>query len=321
MKNLLDIQKDVRQLEQRSEETSQIIKTIYSDINNLRNSQIIQREISDINFDAIELMSSKIKFNKHPIFNLDKKTKTIYLTELLKIVLIDSDLNHTNDRLVFFQWIYNQAKIEYPMKELYVETLRHRKELNISAIDDLTKEFKDLFITDALLIATITGDTKREIYEHIVDIALILGLDKENISMLALITKAILRQDFSDLSKEQIKRIVSKTDLYDFYLLLNKEIINSNERVIEVKKKYNDSINFEWKKSYKSKVVIGDLIAMDTVLNMNTLQRRELVPYFSKHSGYFYWLTYKGVNYGIISSESDNENEIIKWIEKMNGNM
>ena len=91
MKNLLDIQKDVRILEKSIQDIKKSVETINSDIEALRNST---GSVS-IDFAMIEALAKQIRFKEHPLEDLeDGRACQVYLEMLLNIIRLDPDYNN-----------------------------------------------------------------------------------------------------------------------------------------------------------------------------------------------------------------------------------
>ena len=86
MKSLLDIQQDIRDLELSAKEITKSIRSLHTDIENIRDSS----DIAELDYARIEMLSRQLPFGKHPLNKLEDRTCCkIYLEMLLNIVCLD----------------------------------------------------------------------------------------------------------------------------------------------------------------------------------------------------------------------------------------
>ena len=100
MKSLLDVQKDIRNLESSINDITYSIRNISSDIEDLRTVN----QNRDVDYLKIESLAKQIPFRKHPLVKIDDdRVCKVYLELLLNIVRLDFEEEITLNRLVFIQ--------------------------------------------------------------------------------------------------------------------------------------------------------------------------------------------------------------------------
>ena len=306
MKSLLDIQQDVRKLENSVQELSKEIREINADIDELRNSS----EVANLDFEIINILSKNIRFKNHPLYKLESgRHCTVYLEMLLNIVRIDiADREATINRMIFVQWLQEQANIDWTLEKLYVDTFNYGKEAYCSLIDEIPDKYREYFILDALIVANIAGKANREIQEYIIDMATIMGIEENMIRKLAVIAKAVLCQTLTDIPVDIAESVIDDAKKYKHYLPL--------EMIPEVKKSLrtivlelpDDVYDFRWEVKQYQFVEAGDVIA--------SYKKRYTQYIKSTVSGTIFQFKDNRTYYGVVSFEKDSKDSIKEWIKK-----
>ena len=172
MKSLLDIQQDIRKLENSLKDIAESIKAISSDIEIIRTPE---QDIS-IDFDMIKVVAKNINYGKHPISKIDDKSEQqTYIKMLINIVRFDIDREVAVNRLTFIQWLLNQTEIEYGLEDLYKNSIKMNDKLYLEDLQELSEDYREYFVLDSLIIANIAGTANMEIQRYVADIASIIG--------------------------------------------------------------------------------------------------------------------------------------------------
>ena len=202
MKSLLDIQQDIRNLENSVRSITESIRNIGSDIDNIRNSSEASGGLA-LDFTKIETFAKQLSFGAHPLSTLgqDEVCRT-YLRALLNIVRLDTDEKTTVSRMVFIQWLQMQSHIEFSLEELYKDSFKLDEQLYYELVDGLTEEYREYFIVDALIVANISGEANSNIYEYIAQLTALLGISADKMRALAVVAKMTLCQNLKALSRE-----------------------------------------------------------------------------------------------------------------------
>lgn len=320
MKSLLDIQQDIRKLENSLKDITESIKVISSDIELIRTPE---QDIS-IDFELIKVLAKNINYDKHPISEInDKSEQQTYIEMLINIVRFDIDREVDVNRLTFIQWLLNQTEIEYGLEDLYKNSIKMNDKLYLEDLQELSEDYREYFVLDSLIIANIAGTANMEIQRYVADIASIIGVDSKNLYKLAILTKWILCRDFSKMTQVEINIVQNNYELCNYYI--------SGLRYIAVCIKDDDYSTFYWKKEHLERVKAGDLIikytlrenkwvALVIAAEIKGSQYKPSREVFIKApvDGILYCFEYKNVIYGVISQEEDNIDLIREWIANKN---
>ena len=312
VKSLLDIQQDIRRVEDSIKSISQSIKSINDDIEELRNID------SDniIDYKKIEVLSKHLKFGKHPLDRLDDRYACkLYMVMLLNIVRIDFASEETVSRLVFIQWLQEQSRIDLSLQDLFKDCYQIRSDSFYEFAEVISEDLGESFLVDALIIANISGSPDREVLKYIASICGILGIEKEKLRILSLITRTVLCQDIDRINKQDMVVLQKYAKSYGHYIsrdILEKGLLSQREIVVQLSDK--DSLEFKWKVNQKARVEKGDIVA--------TCRRRNGVKGFSfiseeikaPCSGTIYQFRDNCITYGVIAHETDNKDSIKAWV-------
>lgn len=326
MKSLLDIQQDIRKLEDKVQEISEDINSINYDIDQIRNSS----EIPDIDYKKIAVLSRNISFGKHPIsFLKNENAQKEYLVMLLQLIKMDKDEALTIDRMIFIHWILNQSRCDVTFEDLHIESLKIEKQRYFDLCNILTPKYKEQFVVDLLITASVGGAPNREIMSFITDMISMLGFSLDDAKSFALIAKAALCQSGNGFSRDDIFLLLSNEKKFEHYI--SKELLDSLKilmRSIEVSFHDDEVYDFKWKVKSLENVEKGDLIAThrqrvsadynrkgSRTLFSKGLGNWETVNIYAANSGTIYQFRDNNTNYGVISSESDNKDSIKAWVK------
>lgn len=317
MKSLLDIQQDVRKLENSVQEIVESIKNVSADIDNIRNSS----EGLLLDFSKIEVLAKQIEFGTHPLAKLkDGHICQVYLEMLLSIVQLDSDEKVTINRMVFIQWLQIQARIDWTLEDLYKDSFKIDKKSYFEFVDLIPKEYKEYFFVDALIVANIAGNANEEIYEYIADIVTILGISEKNIKALALVAMLALSQRIDGIGCEALEVVLDKAKGYSHYIKSEfTEDIKKTLRVIVVELHDSVAKNFKWKVQQQQKVQYGDVIATyqreKKSRGYSYIKNYELEEIRASVPGTIFQFRNNNTYYGVIAHEGDNKDSIKTWVK------
>lgn len=256
MKSLLDIQQEIRELEKNMSSLTNDLKSIQSDIENMRNTS----PDTGIDYSKIEVLAKQIPFKNHPLGQLQNDSASqSYLEMLLNLVRLDEDRDATINRMAFVQWIQMKSKTNWTLEELYKDSFNITKESYYNFSEAITGKYRDYFMVDALMAANLGGKVNREILEYLAELSGILGINKEELKELSLIAHIALSQknNINNLKSDIIARI----SLFDNYMPngIIKKLLK-RERNITVELKEYDAIKFVWYKNDGVLVQEGEII-------------------------------------------------------------
>lgn len=323
MKSLLDIQQDVRNLEADVEEITERIRNISSDIDDMRNAD----PSMEFDYGRIEILAGQIPFVRHPLDELeDGRACLIYLEMLLNIVRMDHEIGVTVNRLIFIQWIQIQSRIDRSLEELVADTYRTQADLFEEFAQIVPKEYMDVFMLDALIVANIGGEANGETLEYLAEVSALLGIDAEKLRILAQIARAVLCQKFGEMEKEELREVLKCTNEFEFYLdsdIIEKAVQEQREIVVKV----DDMSNLKWMVIQNQKVQKGDIVATFTEVIWRDNAIGTVLSWFhsdyentsrtieAPSSGTLFQFRLNSMNYGVISIETDSRESIKAWIK------
>jgi hypothetical protein len=309
LKSLLDIQQDVRELENSVQNINDSIKAISSDIESIRNAD----QDNIIDYDKIKILAKKLPFGTHILGNLENGIACkIYLEILLNLVRLDKNMQANVNRLVFIQWLLEQSGLDMTLEELYLDSLEMDKQAYYNFGGMVIKRYKEYLFVDAMIVANILGNANQEMYEFIADLASVLDIDNERVKILCVVARVALCQSMENIDTDILELAKGSFTQFRCYCYnhsstMKKSIerIKSIERMrsIVVAVPENNVTNFEWKAKQMEKVNKGDTIAI--------LEKMEIK---GKKSGILFKFVINKTIYGVISSEKDNKDSIKEWI-------
>lgn len=323
MKSLLDIQKDVRNLENDIAMISANIKQINDDIDELRNHD----ESIDFDYDEIRKLSRIIPFKKHPISRIDDTDiAQLYLEILLNIIKFDdkNEDDKIDTRLVFIQWLLENSKTNMSLEELIVNSLRVKNDDFDKIAAQLNKKYKEHLVVDLLIVANMNGVFNEEECDYVVNMLTILGVESTKLKTLALIAKMVLCQKTFEFDCSLGNDLIKELRSYRHYALTNindsvsstdmiEEVIKSM-RTIVVKVHSEDAISFKWKYKQHEQVTRGVVVAtyQEQRKRKGYSVTKEII---SPADGTLFQFRDNNVIYGVISHESDSKDSIKQWIK------
>lgn len=332
MKSLLDIQQDIRDLELSVKEITKTIRSLHTDIENIRDSS----DIAELDYARIEMLSRQLPFGKHPLNKLEDRTCCkIYLEMLLNIVCLDLESENIINRLVFLQWLQIQSRVNWTLEELYKDCMKRNRKIYYEFAEAVHKKYWSYFMVDALITANIGGRANREILEYIVDLNTILGNSKDSLRTYSLISRIVLQQNVEGISKVYLPDVYQCLENYGFYVSADViEQVKCAFRDIVVELRDNETKEFKWKVKQRTKVEKGDLIALykryaykkepckkEVGKRVSWTARSGVEPELvteeikAASSGVIFQFKADNTYYGVIAFEADNKDSIKAWVK------
>lgn len=307
-KSLLDIQQEIRELDGKVRDISTAIAEIYDEIDELRDD-----ETNSIDYETIRLMSCYLAFEKHPLARLDDTYACeIYLETLLSLVQVDRGSGDTVSRLIFVQWLLSQTKLELSLEELFKASLKINSGTFAEIVELIPKTYKSYLIMDALLTANICGQANNDVLIYVVNLCSILSVDKEQLRILSIMAKGILKQNLGKMKKADLQQVLEQAKSFKHYL--NSELLNAglrSQRTIAVEAPDKTHSNFKWKVKQQGQVEKGDVIA--TYGYGSRWSGSSLTEIKAPCAGTLFQFRNNCTNYGVIAHESDNKDSIKAW--------
>lgn len=315
MKSLLDIQKDVKELEGIVRDAANALDEISRDIQEVRSSD----GDMDMDYDIICTMASNIPFENHPLDDLeDGYVCKIYIELLLCLIRLDG--NGVVEKLTFVQWILNKARLDITLQDAYLESMELGKEIYAEFGRLIPGDYKSQFVLDMLLVANFTGMANAESTAYIANLCAILDIEAKKVRRYSAIAKVILCQDVRSIKKADLKECEQYFKMFKNYI---GKVLPRNAlgifRTIAVEVPDSDingnSIPFKWKVAQGSYVKKGEAVAVYKEAG-GYLTPGKKVEIKAKCSGTLYQFRDKCVNYGVISDASDNKDSIKAWAQQ-----
>lgn len=226
MKSLLDIQQEVRGLEGTLKEMTHTIQSINEDIQNLRE----EKELIEIDYEAVSLFAKYIPFSTHPIKQLkDTYMCKLYLETLIKIVQISSE--NMIDKLIFIQWILEKSGEDISLEQLYIASVQFDKADLFEMATKLSEDYKMYLVIDALIVANINGKADEATFSFIADLCSIFGMDKEQVGVYSEISKVVLCQKIGEISHQALIEIARNHYKLEYYLY--DVLVNASPRFLK----------------------------------------------------------------------------------------
>lgn len=329
MKSLLDIQKDIRNLENGILELSADIKRICDDVDEIRNRDCN----TEFDYAEIKKAAKLIPFKKHPICKLsDERAIRLYLEMLVNIVKFDdkNSEDKTDTRLVFIQWLLNNAKTDISLEELIINSFRDETSVFDEITSQLNKKYKEFLAVDLLITANMNGTFNADECNYAADILSVLNIDTAKLKILSLISKMVLCQKVFEFDNSLGNDLIRELGNYKHYVLTGnvanasmpdgiiKEAVKAMRTVV-VEIRADEAKNFKWNFKPQEKVAQGDVVAV-----YQKPKRKRGYSFSTEYTtkeiiapvgGTIFQFRDNNVIYGVIAHESDTKDSVKQWIK------
>lgn len=321
MKSLLDIQQDVRMLENRVKDIAADIGRISSDIGDMRDAVLDE----DIDYGKIGLLANRFTFGEHPLAKLeDKRACRIYLEMLLNIVRLDAGAEAAANRLVFIQWLQMQADVDWSLEDLYRDCLQMKKETYAELADSLPAGYIDSFIVDGFITAGISGSPNREVMAYMADLSAALWVSREKLRVLSTVAHMVLCQSVGADGTKDLYEAYSWLGKFSYYMdpeAMKRGRIGLRNIALELVEDGWSVSGFQWKAKNGQMVKAGDVIAtfgsgkVRAAYKVNQAPKTQEIQ--APVSGTLFHFKEKGMHYGVIAHETDNMDSIKAWVRQL----
>lgn len=304
-KGLLDIQKALRELESKVRDISVSIAEIYEELDAFRND-----EADSIDYEKIRFMSLHFSFGRHPLSRLeDAYGCRRYLEALLSLTRVDPGSERTVNRLSFIQWIQSQSGLDISLEDLFKESLQINTESFGELAEIIPSSYRRQLVMDALITANICGSANDEVLRYVANLCSILGVDKEQLRILSLMAKGVLKQELGKLQETDLQQVLTQAKAFEHYL--NHDLMDAvlcAQRTVAVEVPDRSWGNFVWKVKQRGRVKEGDIIATHRVSFSGKVSMIK-----APCAGTLFQFRNNCINYGVIAHESDNKDAIKAW--------
>lgn len=305
MNNLLELQKEVRQISDQAAALSASLNAIEQKI-----AQLGEPTVQSPDFEKIKLLATHFPFQSHPILAASCQVASIYLKILAKIIVLSGDQQAHIDQLVFLQWICTQASVDLPKllhdaNQVTMQTFEKIDQL-------LPKATQEQLIVDSLILANFTGQATQSALEYIVNLCVICNVPEKNLRTFSQIAKSVLQQK-SNFYKKKNASILSYRSLFNHYLSSQqRDTLTQAQRYLVVEIPDSAVSQFRWKVKQQATVQKGDLIATYRKIRNSNITTNIL----AHMSGVLFQFHSNKTIYGVISTADDNKDAIKTWVLK-----
>ncbi|MDE7323350.1 MAG: hypothetical protein K2N73_11670 [Lachnospiraceae bacterium] len=313
MKSLLDIQKEVKELEAMVQDMANSLDCISREIQEIRTSN----DNMEMDYDMIRMLAKNVPFANHPLAKLkDGYACKLYIELLLSVMQMDT--NGITEKMVFIQWILKESRIDMELEDVYAESLELEKEIYSEIGEILRTDFRRFFIVDALIVANFVEEANGEAIEYIAQLCVFLGVDASYMETSVILAKIALYQDIKNIKKADVEEVLPYIDDYEYCIgknTIEKAFCLFRYVCIKV---YNDDLwggySLSWKVKQISKVSKGDNIAeyrpkQGSTTYVKASQDGTLFQFKAEK-------TYSYGSVGVISHPSDSGKKIEQWLTK-----
>lgn len=308
MKSLLDIQKQIRMLEQTVEDVSSTLRNINDEIEQLCKAD----DQPNIDFKQIMNLSKKLPFAKHPLSKWDNEYACCcYIEVLLSMVLLDNGEEARLNRLVLIQWLLTEASINHTLEQLLTECYQLNKDSYAEKIDSIPKEYREFLLADALIIAYMNGEVNADICEYIVALCEAFYIDKNEFVLLCKTAFQALTQNVDCLLEGRKKAEIMALFLQYFDKPVREKVIEKlRSVVVEIPKHHVRYFDYKIK-------VQGQYVQKGAILaEMEDYYAGYRKKYSSPMDGACFCFQQDNVYYAVISHETDQLKDVQSWVIK-----
>lgn len=329
MKDLLDIQREIRRLEDGIREIAQGLAALQEDLEEMRSTA----RTPETDYERIEMLSGQIRLEGHPLGSLqDERVCRLYLEMLLHIVRLDPKQELAERRLAWIQGLNRQAGTERTLEELYIGSLQ----IDSRSLDEfartLPETYRECFLVDALVIANLWGCANGGILEYLAGLGEILGVTGKKLRRLSLFVRTVLCRSVSGMERADLEEILEAAENFWYYMEAETARRAVEElRHVAVKLRDEDGEEFRWKALQGQIVEPGSIIAV--YKPKKPKKKKDMGSPFwgiqiedgSQHgkvlvkagvSGTLYQFRMNNTNYGVIGHRTDRKEAIKEWMKK-----
>ena len=308
--DLVNIKKELLELEKQNESISKEIRNIYEEIDTENKNK------DEYNYSEIKNLSYHVKLGSHPLSELDDQyLKEIYIRMILEFVKLNKNQSCKKKMLIYVQWILNKINLNIELSELLTKKRFEFEDLVKEVVESISEEYREILFFDLILISGLS-ENKEELYTSLVDFSSILGVTDETIIKLLGISKYILTKEISN--NLDMKYMFEKYNKYMFKEE-KEELISSKREIVYIEKTSNilerTEDEIKEKKYFSKRERIAKILRRGGMLMFN--YEYIIMP----HSGLVYKYTEDVGKNGeqviayIISTEYDNINDIKEYVK------
>lgn len=154
-------------------------------------------------YKKINIIAEKYQIKNKALLSAKEDVRTNYV--LCLGFLTTSNKNHIYDKLLFLMRIAAGIDAYHDSEQLYQDITLFNKNDWDNSLQFLEK-YRYSLITDALILMTLKSNEKEEKLSSIVEVAEIFGVSKEDLTVCAMVAKAVVTDNFDILDGVSIQR-------------------------------------------------------------------------------------------------------------------
>lgn len=212
MKTISELQQELRLVRKNLAKMDERLSVIDTELMAFKDSV----QGGDTNFQHIYNLAEAMPIIPHPVATMEQKSKSIYFGILLMVATLEDSISE--QQLLFLQRMAmsdtNHNRIDYYMGSLG----KIQPDNVIFCLDDeMILSHADQLLLDLIVVAKLGRNCTMKSFGVISDLASILKKNKADFTEIADVAAAVLRQDWSHLSKNPTT-VVSFDSKYGHYL-------------------------------------------------------------------------------------------------------
>ncbi len=200
------------------------LKNLYNELEEYK--KVHNKESEQIDFDEISAISKRYPIVNHKMQEYDEYTQQMYLLMLLVVADIDNNMYSESFSLIYR--IAYGMNFQGNIKNLFVNA----KTLNFAQLDEITRLFADddvklLLITECMMIAVGFEKGKKDAYQFISRLCVLLKISKEQLVFTSNLARVILTDNLQEF-KCKIRNTYNVFDCYLGKFKFDRQLIFTN---------------------------------------------------------------------------------------------
>ena len=214
MKSLLDIQKEVKELETTIQGAVNSLDCISREIQEIRTSN----DNMEMDYDMIRMLAKNVPFANHPLVKLEDRYACKIYIELLFSVM-HMDISGITEKMVFIQWILEESCLDMELEDVHAESLELEKDVYFEIGELLNTEYRMFFIVDALIVANFVGKANEEATEYIGKLCTLMRTNESYIENCIVLAKIALEQSVENIEIADMERVMPFIHKYEYCIM------------------------------------------------------------------------------------------------------
>ncbi|MCD7855007.1 MAG: hypothetical protein LUG66_05265 [Clostridiales bacterium] len=306
MKNLSEIQLEIRELEKQASDILNRLSALERDIGEIREAKTGKSNISKENYSRLEELAESFKFGTHPINTYNRETAAVYIKALMLFIISGKGFN--SDGAVFIQWIIKQSVLSERSFESFMKDCCEAESYIYDEIKECisSKPLKQYLAVDIFMLIGLTGDGREELYEIAGAICGIMEISKNNIFDCIKLSKSVLCQSVMRLPKRIMKLLLRDFSFYITDDNYEAKLLNKTRSLV-----------LKWDKTEISYYVKSGTYVKQGQMIAHKKDRFDKKFFCAGEDGCLYHFNAGDLRYFIISPKpEENKESLIKWLKE-----